>query len=150
MSINYFRIFTDALIRRADLVKQRDALGIEIGKVTQFLRATYPMLPSAQQTMAAEAMERIEEESPGLKEAVLIILGVANGEWMTPPQIRDRIKEVGIPVDLGVNPLASIGTTLKRLDLETKTLDNGQIAYRKRVANIFGDRAGMRLHERVA
>ena len=143
MSINYFRIFTDAVNHRAELIRQRDALDIDIGKATQFIRATYPMLPANQQALAANVMEQIEEESPGLKAAVRIILGTANGEWLTPPQLRDRIKESGIPVDLGLNPLASIGTTLKRLlpsEIETKTLENGQVAYRKRLT--FGQRIG--------
>jgi len=141
MSINYFRIFTDAMNHRADLIGKRDALEIEIGQVTQLVRATYPMLRPNEQAIVAKAMERIEEESPGLKAAVRIILGTAKGEWLTPPQLRDRIRDSGIPVDLGVNPLASLGTTLKRLptsEVETTILENGQVAYRKRPT--FGER----------
>ena len=55
---------------------------------------------------------------------------------MTPPQIRDYLNAAGF--DFGkyiANPLTSIGTTLKRMlpfEVETKTLDNGQAAYRLR------------------
>jgi hypothetical protein len=50
----------------------------------------------------------------GLTEAVRIVLR-ANGGWMTPQQIRDQIRKLGIDLSRYQNPLASIHTILDRL-----------------------------------
>ncbi|HET9837389.1 MAG TPA: hypothetical protein VFR84_04080 [Candidatus Angelobacter sp.] len=58
--------------------------------------------------------------------------------WLTPVQIRDRLKDMGFPFEnYKANPLASIHTSLKRMvpaEMEVKTLDNGQKVYRLKSA----------------
>lgn len=53
--------------------------------------------------------------------------------WLTPVEIRDRLKNMGFPFDnYKANPLASIHTTLKRMvpgEMEVKTLKDGQKVY---------------------
>jgi len=133
MPIDYTRILDELLQQHAELVEKRDALEIEIGRVSQLAQFTFLLLPPGERARVAGAIGRLESQSLGLKAAVRIILNTEKQRWFTPPDVRDRIKEIGLPLDLGTNPLASINTTLRRLvpdELETKTLDNGQTAYR--------------------
>jgi hypothetical protein len=61
-----------------------------------------------------------------------------NSGWLTPVQIRDRLKNMGFPFEnYKANPLASIHTTLKRMvpgEMEVKTLEDGQKVYRLKSA----------------
>jgi len=135
MAIDYGKMFHELLAQNNDLVKKRDDLEIEIGRLQQLIVATFNLLPIDQKAEVAGLIEKIERESLGLKDAVRILLNAEKDRWFTPPELRDRIKEIGLPLDLGSNPLAVIGTTLKRLvpeDADAKTMDNGQIAYRAR------------------
>jgi hypothetical protein len=63
---------------------------------------------------------------------------VAAQGWLTPVQVRDRLKSMGFPFEnYKANPLASIHTTLKRMvpgEMEVKTLRNGQKVYRLKSA----------------
>jgi hypothetical protein len=58
--------------------------------------------------------------------------------WLTPVEIRDRLKNMGFPFEnYKANPLASIHTTLKRMvpgEMEVKTLKSGNKVYRLKSA----------------
>jgi hypothetical protein len=94
------------------------------------------MLTPAQQRKAQKVIERIEGPKGGLKQGVVMALRASSNDWLTPPQIRDYLKNIGFDFGTsGSGGLASIGTTLKRMvpeEVEAKTVNGGQMAYKLR------------------
>jgi hypothetical protein len=136
MAIDYSLMLRELLAKHSDLATQRNALDVEMTKLTQLIKAAFNMLTPKEQKKAEEADfdKFLETHALGLSQAVRMAFSANQDQWLTPPQIRDYLSAVGF--DFGnyiANPLASIGTTLKRMpsfELETKTLENGQTAYR--------------------
>ncbi len=148
MAIDYSLMLRELLAKHSDLAAQRNELDVEMTKLTQLIKAAFNMLTPEQQQKAEQADfdKFLETHALGLSRAVKMAFSANKDEWLTPPQIRDYL--LGIGFDFGkyvANPLASIGTTLKRMppfEVETKTLENGQIAYRQqmgRSANSYAD-----------
>jgi hypothetical protein len=134
MAIDYEKMFSELVQRHSDLVQQRDKIEVELARLTQLLQSTYHMLSPAQQVKLNAEIDRIDTRPPGLKQGVLMALKSKGREWSTPPEIRDYLESIG--VDFGTDTargLTSVGNTLRRMpphDLETRTMANGQIAYR--------------------
>ena len=85
------------------------------------------------------ANDPIKKHGPETRSPDLPITGLPDSfGWLTPVQIRDRLKDMGFPFEnYKANPLASIHTTLKRMvpaEMEVKTLDGGQKVYRLKSA----------------
>jgi hypothetical protein len=138
MAIDYSIMLRELLEKHSDLAAQRNKIDVETTKLTQLIKATFNMLTREQQEKAesADFEKFLESHSLGLSRAIRMAFEANKDEWMSPPQIRDYLNEVGFDFTKYVaNPLTAIGTTLKRLigfEVETKTLDNGQAVYRLR------------------
>ena len=94
------------------------------------------MLPSEQRSRCDVLLERIDSRPPGLTIAVRLCF-TADKEWLTPMEIRDRLKTSGFNFEAyRANPLTSIHTTLKRTvphEMECKVV-GGQKLYRLKSA----------------
>ena len=135
--IDYLQMFHELLSRRAQLVKQRDETEVEIVKVKQLIGAIFPLLPEAKQKSYQATMESIEAEGNGLQDAIRLVFSVHRGEWLSVSAVRDYLIEMGFDFrHYQANPLASIGTTLKRMVpsyLESSTTAaSGTTLYRRR------------------
>jgi hypothetical protein len=139
--INYDEMFSALVQRSNDLSRQRDAIDVEIAKVRQLIIATFPLLPAEKQLLFQEDIEAMDEESAGLLDAIKLVFSAHKGEWLTVSKVRDYLLVMGFDFrHYRANPLASIGTTLKRMvpaHLEATTSGSGTL-YRRR--KTFGDR----------
>jgi hypothetical protein len=136
MTIDYYKIFVELDERRTELTKQQKMVEVELAKLTETIQPIFKMLTPAQQRKAQKVIERIEGPKGGLKQGVVMALRASTNDWLTPPQIRDYLKNIGFDFGAsGSRGLASIGTTLKRMvpeEVETKAVSGGQMAYRLR------------------
>src|SRR5438105_2530869 len=133
--IDYLQMFSELMTRRIELIQQRDDIAVEIVKVNQLLTAVFPLLPEGKQKSYKETMEKIDADSSGLQDAIKLVFSTHKGEWLTVSNVRDRLMEMGFELrHYQANPLASIGTTLKRMvpaQLESMTSEGGTL-YRRR------------------
>jgi hypothetical protein len=114
--IDYWKMFTDLMQRRAALVRQRDEAEVELAKMKQLIVSVFALLPEDQQKANQQAIEDLEAESSGIQDAIKLVFSTHEGEWMTVSDVRDRLNEMGFDFrQYKANPLASIGTTLKRI-----------------------------------
>ena len=134
-SNDYHTILMDAFNRLGNLARQRDELEAEISKLRQFIRATMNMLPDDQRQQFDSYIDQLnaQESAPGsLTDAVRTILQ-SDHIWMTSAMVRDRLLARGFDFSRYTsNPLASVSTTLKRLDkkeVESTSIE-GVRAYR--------------------
>jgi hypothetical protein len=161
MAIGYMQMLLDLMDERQKWVGKRDESIREISRLSELIRATMNMIPPKQLARYEGIFERIEQRPIGLSVAIracfagaaapgkLVELAkrmaqtgtpqsatAASPEklWLTPVEIRDRLKSIGFPFEnYKANPLASIHTTLKRMvpgEMEVKTLKSGQNVYR--------------------
>ncbi|HXZ34306.1 MAG TPA: hypothetical protein VEH30_18680 [Terriglobales bacterium] len=133
--IDYFEMFRSLVNRMTALTRQRDEIGAEITKLKELMLATFPLIPADKQNVFQKEIEEIEAEIGNLTEAIRLVFSAHKGEWLTPPQVRDFLNEMGYDLTkYRANPLASIGTTLRRMvpPLETKT-EEGQTFYRRKI-----------------
>ncbi len=158
VSIDYMQMLLDLMEERQKWLGKRDEAIREISRLSELIRATINMIPPEQLARYEPIFERIEQRPPGLSMAIRAcftadrttglrgsidadlpgIANLAGKEWLTPVEIRDALKNMGFPFEnYKANPLASIHTTLKRMvpgEVETKTLKDGQKAYRLKSA----------------
>jgi hypothetical protein len=136
MTIDYYKIFVELDERHTELTKQQKMVEVELAKLTETIQSIFKMLTPAQQRKAQKMIERIEGPKGGLKQGVVMALRASTNDWLTPPQIRDYLKNIGFDFGAsGSGGLASIGTTLKRMvpeEVEAKAVSGGQMAYRLR------------------
>src|ERR1022692_3388662 len=136
MAIDYYQIFVELGDRHTELTKQQKIVEVELAKLTETIQSIFKMLTPAQQRKAQKVIERIEGPKGGLKQGVVMALRASTNDWLTPPQIRDYLKNIGFDFGAsGSGGLASIGTTLKRMvpeEVEAKAVTGGQMAYRLR------------------
>ncbi len=134
--IDYLQMFGELMKRRMQLIQQRNEIAVQIVKINQLLTAMFPLLPENTQKNYKQAMEDIEAESSGLQDAIKLVFSEHKGEWLTPSNVRDYLMEMGFELKhYQANPLASIGTTLKRMAptyLESRSSESGT-AYKRRL-----------------
>ena len=161
MAIGYMQMLLDLMDERQKWVGKRDESIREISRLSELIRATMNMIPPEQLARYEGIFERIEQRPIGLSVAIRTCFAVAAAPgklvelarrmaqtgtpqsadaaspeklWLTPVEIRDRLKSIGFPFEnYKANPLASIHTTLRRMvpgEMEVKTLKGGQKVYR--------------------
>jgi hypothetical protein len=161
MAIGYMQMLLDLMDERQKWVGKRDESVREISRLSELIRATMNMVPPEQLARYEDIFERIEQRPIGLSVAIRACFAVAAAPgklvelakrmaqtgtpqsanaaspeklWLTPVEIRDRLKSIGFPFEnYKANPLASIHTTLKRMvpgEMEVKTLKGEQKVYR--------------------
>ncbi len=165
MPIDYMQMLLDLMDERQKRLAERDESIREISRLSELIRATMNMIPPEQLARYESIFERIEQCPVGLSVAIracfaftaapakLVELARRMAQtgtpqsahaaspdrlWLTPVEIRDRLKSIGFPFEnYKANPLASIHTTLRRMvpgEMEVKTLKGGQKVYRLRNA----------------
>lgn len=136
--MNYLARFLELLQNYTDLQSRKRELDAEMAKLVPVLTATYNALTDREKLLVASPIAKVKWEigGSGLKEAVTMALNARNGEWLTPPEVRNYLEAVGLDFGTaGDRGLASIGTTLKRMvpeEVEAKPIAVGQIGYRSR------------------
>jgi hypothetical protein len=161
VAINYMQMLLDLMEeRQKKWVAKRDESIREISRLSELIRATMNMIPPEHLARYESIFERIEQCPLGLFVAFRACFAAAapgtlvevakrlaqtgksqsanaaslENLWLTPVEIRDRLKCMGFPFEnYKANPLASIHTTLKRMvpgEIEVKTLKGGQKVYR--------------------
>jgi len=116
MPIDYWKMFADLMERRAKLIRQRDEAEIELAKMKQLIVSVFALLHEDQQRANQQAIDDMEAESAGLQDQIKLVFSAQAGVWMTVSDVRDHLNDMGFDVrQYKANPLASIGTTLKRL-----------------------------------
>jgi hypothetical protein len=139
--IDYYKIFSTLIKRSADLTRQRDAIDAEITKVRQLIVVTFPLIPEEKQRLFRKEIDEMEEQPTGLLDAIKLVFSAHKGEWLTVSQVRDYLLGMGFDFrHYRTNPLASIGTTLKRMvptHLESMNSGSGTLYQRRKT---IGDR----------
>jgi hypothetical protein len=116
MPIDYWKMFTELMERRARLTRQRDEAEVELAKMKQLIVAVFALLSEDQQKANQQAIDDMEAESAGLQDAIKLVFSTHAGEWLTASDVRDHLNDMGFDFrQYKANPLASIGTTLKRI-----------------------------------
>jgi uncharacterized protein (UPF0335 family) len=133
--IDYLKIFIDLCKRRGLLTGQRDEIDVELARITPLIIAMFPLIPEDQQKQYQESIADLEAESGGLQDAVKLVFSEHKGEWLSVSKVRDYLIEMGLDFKrYQANPLASIGTTLKRMVpkyLESTTSGSGTLYSRR-------------------
>lgn len=136
-SIDYYSMFSELVTRHTQLVQRRNEIDREVTKLKQLILATFPLLPEDKQALFHAEIEEMEEQSGGLLNAIKLVFSAHKGEWLTPTQVRDYLTEMGFNLtQYRANPLASIGTTLRRMvpsHVDSKTVGDGQVVYQRRL-----------------
>lgn len=163
--MDYMQMLLDLMEERQKWAGKRDEAIREISRLSELVRATMNMIPPEQLARYEPIFERIEQRPLGLSVAIRACFAAAAAPaklvdiakrmaqsvkpesvdaispeklWLTPVEIRDRLKSMGFPFEnYKANPLASIHTTLKRMvpgEMEVKTLKGGQNVYRLKSA----------------
>lgn len=135
-TIDYHAMFSDLVKRCNELTQRRNEIDGEVTKLKQLILATFPLLPDDKQAIYQTEIEQLEEESGGLLSAIKLVFSAHKGEWLTPSNVRDYLRSMGFDLtQYRANPLASIGTTLKRMvpeHLESTPSGSGTL-YRRRI-----------------
>lgn len=99
-----------------------EALKIEERRITtrkaqlqDTLKALFPLMQKTE----------VDLKSLGLSDAIRVIFAAAPGTLMTPPEVRNRLSDLGYDLSQFENPLASIHTALRRMG-ETGELKKGE------------------------
>ena len=157
------QMLLDLMEERQKWAAKRDESIREISRLSELIRATMNMIPPEHLARYEGIFERIEQRPLGLSVAIRACFAAAaapeklvarrmaqtgkpqsanaaspEDTWLTPVEIRDRLKSMGFPFEnYKANPLASIHTTLKRMvpgEMDVKILKGGQKVYRLRNA----------------
>jgi hypothetical protein len=170
VAIDYIQMLLDLMDERQKWVTKRDESIREISRLSELIRATMNMVPPEHLARYESIFERIEQRPLGLSVAIRACFAAAAAPgklvdvtkrmtqtgkpqpagalspeklWLTPVEIRDRLKSMSFPFDnYKANPLASIHTTLKRMvpaEMEVKTLKGGQKVYRLKNAGDWAE-----------
>lgn len=116
MPIDYWKMFADLMERRAKLIGQRDEAEVELAKMKQLIVSVFALLTEDQQKANQQAIDDLEAESAGLQDAIKLVFSTHSGIWLTVSDVRDHLNDMGFDFrQYKANPLASIGTTLKRI-----------------------------------
>jgi hypothetical protein len=165
LALDYMQLLLDLMEERQKWTGKRDESIREISRLSELIRGTMNMIPPEQLARYEPIFERIEQRPLGLSVAIrACFAAVAAPEklvetakrmaqsgkpecadavspekvWLTPVEIRDRLKNMGFPFEnYKANPLTSIHTTLKRMvpgEMEVRTLKDGQKTYRLKSA----------------
>ncbi len=132
--MDYVNLFREFAERRNSLLDEKDKIESELAGITPMLQWAYNMLTPAQRASFGREIDSMDKRAPGLKQGVLMAFKAHSGKWLTPPQVRDYLESIGF--DFGSDSargLTSVGTTLRRMtptELETKEMENGQVAYK--------------------
>jgi hypothetical protein len=159
--LDYMQMLLDLMEERQKWASKRDEAIREMSRLSELIRATMNMIPPEQLARYEEIFERLEQRPLGLSVAIRACFAAAAAPaklvevakriaqggkpesadaispeklWLTPVEIRDRLKNMGFPFEnYKANPLASIHTTLKRMvpgEMEVKTLKGRHKVYR--------------------
>jgi hypothetical protein len=159
--LDYMQMLLDLMEERQKWASKRDEAIREVSRLSELIRVTMNMIPPEQLARYEEIFERIEQRPLGLSVAIRACFAAAAAPtklvevakriaqggkpesadavspeklWLTPVEIRDRLKNMGFPFEnYKANPLASIHTTLKRMvpgEMDVKTLKGRQKVYR--------------------
>ncbi len=127
--IDYWKMFADLMERRAKLIRQRDEAEIELAKLKQLIVSVFALLREDQQKANQQAIDDMEAESAGLQDAIKLVFSAHAGEWLTVSDVRDHLNDMGFDFrQYKANPLASIGTTLKRMAVSGYVATTGSIS----------------------
>jgi hypothetical protein len=134
--IDYWKMFVELMDRRAILTRQRDEAEVELAKMKQLILSVFALLPEDHQKANQQAIDDMEAESSGLQDAIKLVFSTRQGEWLTVSDVRDCLKDTGFDIRrYKANPLASIGTTLKRMAdtkyIESKNTGSGTLYMRR-------------------
>jgi hypothetical protein len=160
VAINYMQMLLDLMEERQKWASKRDEAIREVSRLSELIRATTNMIPPEQLARCEPIFEQVEQRPLGLSVAIRACFAAAaapeklgefakqmapTGEaesadgittkkvWLTPVEIRDRLKDMGFPFEnYKANPLASIHTTLKRMvpgEIEVRVLKGRKKAY---------------------
>jgi hypothetical protein len=134
--IDYWQMFKDLMDRRVILIRQRDEAEVELSKIKQLILSVFSMLPEDHQTANQQAIDDMEAESSGLQDAIKLVFSTNQDVWLTASDVRDRLIDTGFDFRrYKANPLASIGTTLKRIAdtnyIESNSTGSGTLYMRR-------------------
>jgi hypothetical protein len=116
MAISYWDMFVELMARRTKLIRQRDEAEVELAKMKQLIQSVFALLSDDQQKANQQAIDDIEAESAGLQDAIKLVFSTHSGLWLTVSDVRNHLNDMGFDFrQYKANPLASIGTTLKRI-----------------------------------
>ena len=113
--IDYKILLTETFKRICGLISLREATEAELAKQKQLYFATLNLLPDEDRvSFQAQIDELAASGDDGLTEAIKNVLLASDG-WMTTAMVRDKLRKTGFDFkNFGSNPLASIGTILRR------------------------------------
>jgi hypothetical protein len=135
---DYRALLVDAMDQFTALMRERDKIDVEMGRLSQFIAVTYNMLALKDRIQFNEQVEEIKRvinvKSVSLTDEIRKILQTFPQDWFTATLLRDKLIASGFDFSLyATNPLSSISTVLRRMkpeEVETTTVDGGVAAYR--------------------
>ncbi|HTZ75415.1 MAG TPA: hypothetical protein VMB47_15945 [Candidatus Aquilonibacter sp.] len=137
IDMDYEAVLHNTLEKLSNARRAVETLEVEAAKLRQFFFATLNMLPEEKRAnyvalLNAATADR-DAQNVSLKEAIVGVLRAAQPKYLTVAQVRDRLNDVKFDFNsYASNPLASISTTLKRMQGKEATVADidGVTAYR--------------------
>lgn len=152
---NYEQVLGTTFKRLGEIAQELEQLQIEATKLRQFAMATINMLPDDKRDAFMHMVEAFneadKEKESSLKQECLRVLREFYPQWRTAAQVRDRLASSGFDFSKYTsNPLASVSTTLRRMDRhEVQTAEiEGVAAYRMRHRPVRGKFSGGRFDKK--
>lgn len=127
----YIQASQEALDELKKLLEEKKAIDNNITKVTNLFHANIAMLPDEARKVIVAGYDMLKPPS-GLTEAVMAVLTF---EGMAAVEVREAVIKSGYDLSGQVNALASISTTLKRLENDGKIISKesgGRAVYMKK------------------
>lgn len=134
---DYRAILNRALSEFQRAVREIRENEVKVAKLRQFINAGMNMLADDERAFFRAELDALASDenirSVGLKEAIIRILAAQPRNWFSSAEVRDHLLESGFDFTAyKANPLASVCTTLKRMnskEVETHTIE-GVLAFR--------------------
>ncbi len=130
----YTRILENSVATLDQLEREKDRVELELSKIRQFIQATLAMFdrsPSGRLGARLAQMEAdLERESSsyGLSEAIRETLKAASPRFFSVANMRDALMKGGFDFSSYTsNPLAAVGTTLRRLSKNNDAIEVSEI-----------------------
>jgi hypothetical protein len=116
---DYEQVLRDSVNHLDLLMRQRNMLDSEIGRVRQFIGATLPMVPDDAKVKWRAVIDKFLKKQPAigsLASSIRIIFDANPAVGLSAMDIRDTLVKAGFDFTAYVsNPLSSISTTLRRM-----------------------------------
>lgn len=113
--INYEQVIADTKLELEQLIKQRKAIDVRVGQLSQILRGLSSILPAKQQIELNKELKDIKYKRSGMTDVITDLLKANPDTGFTTNDIKAALEKAGFNMLEYSQPLATIANTLARM-----------------------------------